>query len=180
MGDLATYRAKIEKKLNEAEEQVRKFKEHLAMIDEEMGNLPQAPKKIQSISPKTNLVVPSPKSERKSFSQQFKEFILSIPTDFNIRGISQAFMSNFPNTSDIDEETVVRRASSVLWKLKKEKKIIVVHEGIGSEPNIYRVAPKTKNETGLFEGEDNQEEEDDDYSAAVTLVSDKDAAGKEV
>ena len=140
MNDLTTYRRKIVQKLKNAQEQVKKYEEHLAMIDAELQGdefqLPETP----IISSHINLIVSSPKKDRiESFAKKTRDFVLRIEEEFNTRGVAQAIRSQLIDASDIDEEVLIRKVSSAVWRLKREGRIAIVHKGAGSEPNIYKI-----------------------------------------
>ncbi len=139
MSDLTKFRAKIENRLNEAKEVVRKYEDHLTMIDAELhGDEIQFPE-TSVIKPEASMLLVPPQAKKESFAGKTRKFILGLESDFHIRGVALILLKEFPDTSNIDEGAMIRKVSSAVWRLKKEGKVIVIHKGAGSEPNTYRV-----------------------------------------
>jgi hypothetical protein len=133
-------RAEIEKKLVEARNAVRRYEEHLGMIDtlirERSGSPPSPP--AQTHIPK--LILRKRGSDKTAGGRAIREAMLKAEGPFNVPGIVNAVAAQFPA---IPYQKLSRRASAIAYRLVKAKKIEVIEEGAGRSPNTYkRVAGK--------------------------------------
>lgn len=158
MGDLASLKQKMEERLKEAEAKVEMLRESLRMINEEMGAASKRPAVPRTPKPPSDsLIALSPKTGSDSLPQKIKSFILGIEGEFNNRGVTLAVLKSFPNLpGDLDEKAMLNRVTNIVWRLRKAGMIEVTHQGVGNEPNTFRVLRPTKKA-----GEDTVVEEKD-------------------
>lgn len=152
MSDLIVFRSLIEKKLIEAEQQVIRHRETLASIDEMLNG-----EEIQS-QPHVALVALK-KGGKESFTKKASIFILGLEGEFNNRGLALTLMNQFPEMSGISENRMKDKVASVVSRLKQEGKVVIVHKGVGSEPNIYKVSSEEDGDDFLLGIEDENTED---------------------
>ena len=133
---VAELRAEIEKKLAEARNAVRRYEEHLGMIDaliRERGEIVPTP---VAPSSRPKLILRKRGSDKTAGGEAIRQAMLKADGPFNVPGIVAIVQPQFP---DITYEKLSRRASAIAYRLwKKGKKIELVEAGAGRSPNTYK------------------------------------------
>ena len=127
-------REKLRRDLDIARAKVQTLEDQLKWLDNAINEGLNNTKEDSEDKESSLLLKPVYSNGKDTPSKAMKELMIDAPGQFNVPGIVEAIVKDFPT---VDRVALSKTGSQVANRLAKKKKIKLVQKGEGREPHIY-------------------------------------------